>query len=329
MEKTINVGIIGGAGYTAGELLRLLIYHPSVSIRFIHSKSNAGNLISDVHTDLVGETLLRFTDNYDMASINVLFLCVGHGDAKKFLEDAELPDTLKIIDLSQDYRHGANTESPANGWIYGLPELNLSAIATARTIANPGCFATTIQLAILPLAARHLLRGEVHVHAITGSTGAGQKPTDTSHFSWRNNNISIYEAFKHRHLKEITASVHQLQPDFGYAINFLPVRGNFTRGIYASVYTQTDLSETELRDVYMDYYATAAFTVTTDKNPNLKQVVGTNKALVHVSKHGDKALIITMIDNLLKGASGQAVENMNLMFGLDQTAGLRLKATAF
>ena len=327
----INIGIIGGAGYTAGELLRILVNHPSVNIRFVHSNSNAGNLLSAVHSDLIGETYLTFTAEADYSAIDVLFLCVGHGDAKKFIDATALPKLLKIIDLSQDYRHGAAPQ-PLKGerqWVYGLPELNKSKIEKAQFVANPGCFATTIQLALLPFAARGLLTDDVHVHAITGSTGAGQKPTDTSHFSWRNNNISIYEAFKHRHLKEITASVKVLQSDFQEDINFLPVRGNFTRGIYASVYTKTDLSEEALKQLYADFYKDAAFTHVVDQNPNLKQVVGTNKGIVHVSKHGNKALIITMIDNLLKGASGQAVQNMNLMYGLPETEGLKLKAVAF
>ena len=325
----INIGIIGGAGYTAGELLRILVNHPSVNIRFVHSNSNAGNLLSAVHSDLIGETDLTFTDEADFAAIDVLFLCVGHGDAKKFVDATDLPKHLKIIDLSQDYRHGANSKADIAGWVYGLPELNKSKIEKAQFVANPGCFATTIQLALLPLAAKGLLTDDVHVNAITGSTGAGQKPTDTSHFSWRNNNISIYEAFKHRHLKEITASVKVLQSDFQEDINFLPVRGNFTRGIYASVYTKTDLSEEALKQLFVDFYKDAAFTHVVDQNPNLKQVVGTNKGIVHVSKHGNKALIITMIDNLLKGASGQAVQNMNLMCGLPETEGLKLKAVAF
>ncbi len=325
----INIGIIGGAGYTAGELLRILVNHPSVNIKFVHSNSNAGNLLSAVHTDLIGETDLTFTDKASYDAIDVLFLCVGHGDAKKFVDATELPKHLKIIDLSQDYRHGANPNADTEGWVYGLPELNKSKIEKAQFVANPGCFATTIQLAVLPLASKGLLKDDVHVNAITGSTGAGQKPTDTSHFSWRNNNISIYEAFKHRHLKEITASVKVLQADFQEDINFLPVRGNFTRGIYASVYTKTDLSEEELKQLYVDFYKDATFTHVVDQNPNLKQVVGTNKGIVHVSKHGNKALIITMIDNLLKGASGQAVQNMNLMCGLPETEGLKLKAVAF
>jgi N-acetyl-gamma-glutamyl-phosphate reductase len=327
--KQIRVGIIGGAGYTAGELLRILINHPSVKIGFIHSSSNAGNLISQIHTDLIGDTAERFTDVLDFEQADVLFLCVGHGDAVKFIEAHKFPKALKIIDLSQDFRWGANPNALENGWVYGLTELNKTAIQSAQFVANPGCFATTIQLALLPLAAKNLLQNDVHIHAITGSTGAGQKPTDTTHFSWRNNNVSIYEAFKHRHLKEITASLTSLQKDFAEDVNFLPVRGNFARGIYASVYTKTDLSEIELKSLFNDYYANAPFTHVTEQNPHLKQVVNTNKALVHVSKHGNKALIISMIDNLLKGASGQAVENMNLMFGLPQTEGLRLKALVF
>ena len=327
--KNIKVGIIGGAGYTAGELLRILINHPSVKIEFVHSTSNAGNPISQIHYDLVGETDLRFTDVLDFDSVNVVFLCFGHGDAAKFIDAQKIPKSLKIIDLSQDFRWGANPNATTEGWVYGLTELNKMAIQSANYIANPGCFATAIQLAILPLAAQNLLQNDIHVHAITGSTGAGQKPTDTTHFSWRNNNMSIYEAFKHRHLKEITASITSLQNDFAEDVNFLPVRGNFARGIFASVYTKTDLSETDLKKLFADYYADAPFTHLTEQNPHLKQVVNTNKALLHVSKHGNKALIISMIDNLLKGASGQAVENMNLMFGLPHTEGLRLKALAF
>ena len=327
--KSIKVGIIGGAGYTAGELLRILINHPSVKIEFVHSSSNAGNLISQIHSDLIGETDLTFTDTLDYTNVDLIFLCVGHGDAAKFIAAQNLPKSLKIIDLSQDYRWGANINASTEGWVYGLTELNKTAIQSANYVANPGCFATTIQLALLPLAAKNLLNNDIHVHAITGSTGAGQRPTDTTHFSWRNNNMSIYEAFKHRHLKEITASMTHLQPAFSEEINFLPVRGNFARGIFASVYTKTDLSEIELKNLFNDYYSDAPFTHLTEQNPHLKQVVNTNKALLHVSKHGNKALIISMIDNLLKGASGQAVENMNLMFGLPHTEGLRLKALAF
>ncbi len=329
LYSMVRVGIIGGAGYTAGELLRILIHHPSVSIAFVHSKSNAGNPVSAVHSDLVGDTELLFTDILDFSHTDVLFLCVGHGDAVQFVAETPLPTRLKIIDLSHDHRWGANNGAIAQGWVYGLPELNRAAIAEARLVANPGCFATAIQLGILPLAAQEMLHSDVHIHAITGSTGAGQKPTDTSHFSWRNNNISIYEAFKHRHLKEITASVKVLMPDFQSDMNFLPVRGNFTRGIYASIYTKTSLCEDDLLKLYTEFYQNEPFTHVLKQEPYLKQVVNSNKCLVHVSKHGDKALIISMIDNLLKGASGQAVENMNLMFGLPQTEGLGLKSSAF
>jgi N-acetyl-gamma-glutamyl-phosphate reductase len=319
----IKVGIIGGAGYTAGELLRLLIHHPAVEIGFVHSKSNAGALLSDIHSDLVGETYQTFSDTMPFETVDVLFLCIGHGEAKGFIENNSFPKTLKIIDLSQDFRVGA-----AN-WVYGLPELNRPLIEKANFVANPGCFATTIQLGLLPLAANHLLNSDVHIHAITGSTGAGQKPSTTSHFSWRNNNISIYESFKHRHLKEIKQTVFQLQPDFVSELNFLPIRGNFTRGIYASMYLKTSLCESDVKKLYADFYRDEPFTHVTDTNPHLKQVVGTNKALIYVSKHDDKVLIISMIDNLLKGASGQAVQNMNLMFGLPETEGLKLKAVAF
>ena len=325
----IKVGIVGGAGYTAGEILRLLVHHPKAKIVFVNSKSNAGQKLSNVHSDLEGDTDLVFTDVLELDKIDVLFLCTGHGDAKKFFDETSLPQKLKLIDLSQDFRWGANPNATTEGWVYGLTELNKTAIQSANYVANPGCFATAIQLALLPLAAQNLLQNDVHVHAITGSTGAGQKPTDTTHFSWRNNNMSIYEAFKHRHLKEITASIKSLQNDFKEDVNFLPVRGNFARGIFASVYTKTDVSENDLKKLFTDYYGDAPFTHVTEQNPHLKQVVNTNKALLHVSKHGNKALIISMIDNLLKGASGQAVENMNLMFGLPHTEGLRLKALAF
>jgi N-acetyl-gamma-glutamyl-phosphate reductase len=317
----IKVGIIGGAGYTAGELLRLLLNHPQVQISFVHSKSNAGALLSEVHTDLVGETYLTFSDEMPFEKTDVLFLCVGHGEAKTFVDTHQFPNDLKIIDLSQDFRIGA--------WAYGLPELQRELISKAKYVANPGCFATTIQLGLLPLAAHHHLNSDVHIHGITGSTGAGQKPTTTSHFSWRNNNISIYESFKHRHLKEIKQTVFQLQPDFKSDINFLPVRGNFTRGIYASMYLKSSLCEDDLKKLYKDFYKNEPFTHVTEANAHLKQVVGTNKCLISVSKHEDKVLIISMIDNLLKGASGQAVQNMNLMFGLEEGAGLRLKAVAF
>lgn len=321
----IKAGIVGGAGYTGGEMLRLLINHPDVEIVFVHSNSNGGNLISDVHTDLLGDTDLRFTEELSSA-IDVLFLCVGHGDAKKFLAANPIAAGIKIIDLSQDFRLAANA---GQDWVYGLPELNRERIRTADFIANPGCFATCIQLALLPLAAKGLLKGEVHINATTGSTGAGQSLAQTSHFSWRNNNLSVYKAFEHQHLNEIGESLVQLDADLDAALNFIPQRGDFTRGILAAVYLDSDLSAEQAELLFEEYYTGHAFTHVSKKNIDLKQVVNTNKGLVHVEKHGNKLLVISIIDNLLKGASGQAVQNMNLMFGLDERQGLRLKATAF
>jgi len=321
----IKAGVIGGAGYTAGELIRILIHHPNVEIVFVNSTSNAGNPVTDVHSGLIGETSLVFTSGLPFSEVDVLFLCSAHGDSKKFMDLNELPASLKIIDLSTDYR----AKSPAHDFVYGLPELNREDIKTATRIANPGCFATAIQLALFPLAAAGLLTDEVHINAITGSTGAGVKPSDTSHFSWRSNNISIYKAFDHQHLEEIGQSLRQLQPGFKKALNFIPVRGNFARGIYATTYTHCTLSLEEAKKLYVDFYKDSAFTFVTDKNPDLKQVVNTNKGLVYLEKHGDKLLIVSMIDNLLKGASGQAVQNMNLMAGLDEKTGLGLKASGF
>lgn len=323
--KSINVGVVGGAGYTAGELVRILIHHPQVNIVFINSSSNAGNPIEEVHSGLIGETDLVFTDELPFDKVDALFLCSAHGDSKKFMEAHTIPATLKIIDLSTDYRESR----PDHTFVYGLPELNHEAISKANRIANPGCFATAIQLALLPLAKNHLLKDEVHVNAITGSTGAGVKPSSTSHFSWRNNNISIYKPFGHQHLQEIGQSLHQLQPGFNLPVNFIPVRGNFTRGIYVTAYTRYEGSLQEAIQLYTDYYAESAFTFVTTKNPDMKQVVNTNKGIVYLEKHGDKLLVVSMIDNLLKGASGQAVQNMNLMFGLDEKAGLNLKASGF
>ena len=321
----IKVGVIGGAGYTAGELIRILIHHPNVEITFVHSTSNAGNPVTDVHSGLIGETALVFTNELTFDKIDVLFLCSAHGDSKKFMELNELPNGLKIIDLSTDYR----AKSPTHDFVYGLPELNRDKIQKATHIANPGCFATAIQLAIFPLAAAGLLTDEIHVNAITGSTGAGVKPSSTSHFSWRNNNISIYKAFDHQHLGEIGQSLRQLQAGFDKAVNFIPVRGNFARGIYATSYINSPLTLDEAKELYKDYYKDAAFTFVVDKNPDMKQVVNTNKAIVYLEKHGEKLLIVSMIDNLLKGASGQAVQNMNLMFGLDEKTGLGLKSIGF
>ena len=324
----IKAGIVGGAGYTGGELLRILINHPDVDIAFIHSNSNAGNYIYDVHTDLIGDTDLKFTGELSQ-DIDVLFLCVGHGDAKKFLDANPIDDKIKIIDLSQDFRLNQNSKVKSKNFVYGLPELNREDIVKAQNIANPGCFATCLQLALLPLAKGGLLKNEVHISATTGSTGAGQSLSSTSHFSWRNNNLSVYKAFGHQHLNEIGESIKQLQPSFSADVNFIPYRGDFPRGIMASVYTECDLSQEALDDLYKQYYAEHEFTHVSKKNIDLKQVVNTNKCLVHVEKHGNKVMILSIIDNLLKGASGQAVQNMNLMFGLDERAGLRLKATAF
>ena len=321
----IKAGVIGGAGYTAGELLRILINHPNVEIAFVNSSSNVGNSITDVHSGLIGETNLVFTSELPLDKVDALFLCSAHGDSKKFLETNEVPASVKIIDLSTDYR----AKSPNHDFIYGLPELNRDEIRTAKRIANPGCFATAIQLALFPLAAAGLLTDEIHVNAITGSTGAGVKPSETSHFSWRNNNISIYKPFGHQHLEEIGQSLRQLQVGFDKTVNFIPVRGNFARGIYATVYTKCPLNLEDAKKIYSDFYKNAAFTFVVDKNPDMKQVVNTNKGIVYLEKHGDKLLIVSMIDNLLKGASGQAVQNMNLMFGLDEKTGLNLKSIGF
>lgn len=321
----IKAGIIGGAGYTAGELIRILLNHPQVELVFVNSTSNAGNKLYDVHGGLLGETEMSFTDQLPYDKIDVLFFCTAHGDTKKFLDANEVPEHLKIVDLSTDYRHKAE----GNKFVYGLPELNKDQIVKAKYIANPGCFATAIQLALLPLAKAGLINSEIHVNAITGSTGAGVKPSATGHFSWRENNISVYKAFEHQHLQEISESLVQLQGDFLPYINFIPVRGNFTRGIFASVYLDFGGTEEDAQKLYNDFYESCPFTIVTDKNPDLKQVVNTNKCIVHVEKHGNKLLILSCIDNLLKGASGQAVQNMNLIFGLEETTGLKLKASAF
>ena len=319
----VKVGIIGGAGYTAGELIRLLINHPQVEIAFIHSTSNAGNLVCDVHGGLIGETDLRFSAEYDLTAIDVLFLCSAHGHSRKFWEENPAPVTLKIIDLAQDFR------DESCGYVYGLPEINRSRIAATSRLANPGCFATAIQLALLPLAANSLLTDQVHITAITGSTGAGVKPGATTHFSWRSDNISVYKAFEHQHLIEIGRTLKTLQPSFDKAVNFVPMRGDFARGIFASVYTECALTAEEAVALYNDFYHDAAFTFVAQKNIDLKQVVNTNKALVYVAKYGSKLHIVSAIDNLLKGASGQAVQNMNIMLGFDEKMGLNLKPSAF
>ncbi|WP_461452714.1 N-acetyl-gamma-glutamyl-phosphate reductase [Mucilaginibacter sp.] len=324
----IKAGIIGGAGYTGGEMLRILVNHPNVDVAFVNSKSNTGNYIYEVHTDLFGDTDLQFSGKISH-DIDVLFLCVGHGDAKKFLAENEIPDKIKIIDLSQDFRLSQNSKVKNKDFIYGLPELNREAIKSAQNVANPGCFATCLQLGLLPLAASNNLNSEVHITATTGSTGAGQSPSATTHFTWRNDNLSIYKAFDHQHLGEIGQSLNQLQPDFGQTLNFVPYRGDYTRGIIASIYLDIELSGDEAFKLYENYYAAHPFTHVTKRNIDLKQVVNTNKCFIQVQKLGKKLLITSIIDNLTKGASGQAVQNMNLLFGLEETTGLKLKATAF
>ena len=321
----IKVGIIGGAGYTAGELLRLLVNHPDVEIVFVNSASNAGNRVADVHSGLLGDTELVFTDELPLTEIDCLFCCTAHGDTRKFIEAHTLPEELRIIDLSMDYR----IESEEHDFVYGLPELNRKRIIRARHVANPGCFATAIQLGLLPLAKNLLLNKPIHITAITGSTGAGQKPSTTSHFSWRNNNISVYKPFTHQHLPEIRQSLTQLQNSFAAELDFIPMRGDFTRGIFAAIYTDCPIDLDEIRRLYDEYYDDHSFTFVTDGELDLKQVVNTNKCLLHLEKHDDKLLVLSAIDNLLKGASGQAVHNMNLLFGLTEVAGLKLKPSAF
>ena len=321
----IKVGIIGGAGYTAGELLRLLLIHPEVEIEFVHSKSNAGNRITDVHAGLLGETDLMFTDEMPFEEIDLLFLCTAHGDSRKFMESNVLPDELKVIDLSMDYR----IKGDDHDFIYGLPELNRRNTCKSRYVANPGCFATCIELALLPLAKEHLLKGDISVNAITGSTGAGVKPTASTHYSWRNNNISIYKPFEHQHIPEIVQSIKQLQPDYCGEIDFIPYRGDFPRGIFATVVVKCDLDILTLYKLYESYYDRDSFTHIVNRPIDLKEVINTNKCLIHLEKHGNKLLITSIIDNLLKGASGQAVHNINQLFGLAETVGLQLKPSAF
>lgn len=321
----IKVGIIGGAGYTAGELIRLLINHPDAKIVFVNSTSNAGNKITDVHSGLYGECELTFTDQLPLDEIDVLFFCTAHGDTRKFMDSHNLPEGLKVIDLSMDYR----IEGPDHEFLYGLPELNRRAICKAKYVANPGCFATCIQLGLLPLAKHLMLNDDVMVNAITGSTGAGVKPSPTTHFSWRNNNMSVYKAFDHQHVPEIKQSLKHLQTSFNSSIDFIPYRGDFARGIFATLVVKCKVELDEILRMYEEYYAQDSFVHIVEKNLDLKQVVNTNKCLIHLEKHGDKLLIISCIDNLLKGASGQAVHNMNLMFNLEETTGLNLKPSAF
>jgi len=320
----IKVGILGAAGYTGGELIRLLLNHPEAEIVFANSESNAGNLVSDVHEGLIGDTDLRFTDTMPFDQVDVVFFCFGHGKSEAFLKEHTIPANVKIIDLAQDFRIKGNHD-----YVYGLPEINKAEIVKAQHVANPGCFATAIQVALLPAAKMGLLTEDVAVNAITGSTGAGQKPGATTHFSWRSDNLSIYKAFSHQHIAEIRQSLTQIQGCLDASIDFIPYRGNFARGIFCTAVVKTIANAEDVIAAYKDFYRDAAFTHYSDKAIDLKQVVNTNKALVHVDCFEGKILVTSAIDNLLKGAVGQAVQNMNLLFGLEETAGLKLKASAF
>jgi len=323
----IQVGIIGGAGYVAGELIRCLIHHPQTEINFIYSESQCGNSIEETHQDLYKQNNLKFTNQLN-SNVEVVFLCLGHGNSKQFLLNNSFSEKTKIVDLSNDFRSNEDAEFKDSSFVYGLTDLNKLKIKEANYIANPGCFATAIQLALLPLAEANLLKNDIHINAITGSTGAGQKLTETSHFSWRNNNISIYKAFDHQHLGEIKETIAMLQEDFG-EINFLPVRGDFTRGIFATIYTECELSEEELIKLYNNFYKDEPFTFISKNTISLKQVVNTNNCLLQIQKIKNKVLITSVIDNLLKGAAGQAIQNMNIMFGIEETTGLNFKANFF
>jgi N-acetyl-gamma-glutamyl-phosphate reductase len=328
--STIAIGIIGGAGYTGGELLRILLHHPQAHISFVHSTSNAGKPVASVHTDVLGDTDLHFTGEISLHDVDVLFLCVGHGEATKFLAANKIPPHIRVIDLSQDFRY-----AEAEQWLYGLPELNRDRIFTAHadgfSIANPGCFATCIQLGILPMASAGLLPEEIHITGVTGSTGAGRALAETSHFSWRTGNISVYKAFEHQHLREIRASMRTLQPSFDKTshLYFVPMRGSFTRGILVSTHFKCTENIATVRSLYEEYYAPHPFTHLTDASPDVKQVVNTNKCFIALEKHGAMLHVVSVLDNLLKGASGQAVQNMNLLFGIPETAGLGLKGVGF
>lgn len=323
--SSVRIGILGAAGYTGGELLRLLLNHPQAEVIFANSESNAGNPVSDVHGGLEGETDLRFTSDMPFDKVDVVFFCFGHGKSEAFLSEHAMPSDVKVIDLAQDFRISA----PTHDYVYGLPETHRDTIRGCRHLANPGCFATCIQLAMLPALKAGIISGDIHVNGITGSTGAGQKPSATTHFSWRNDNCSIYKAFTHQHLLEINQTVQELHPGYDGRVLFIPQRGCFSRGIFVTAYAKCDTPIEEVRALYREYYGGAAFTHVVDKCPDMKQVVNTNKALVYVDKYEDQLLMVSCIDNLLKGAVGQAVQNMNLMFGLDEKAGLGLKASAF
>ncbi|KQC33569.1 N-acetyl-gamma-glutamyl-phosphate reductase [Nonlabens sp. YIK11] len=324
----IKAGIIGGSGFTAGELIRILLNHPAAEIDFVFTTSKAGQPVSDIHQDLYGVTDLKFTDQINK-EVDVLFLCLGHGNSSRFLEENHFADHTKIIDLSNDFRLNADAHFQGKQFVYGLPELNREQIEKADHIANPGCFATAIQQAILPLAAHGLIHADIHVNAVTGATGAGASLSDTTSFVWRDNNFSHYKAFNHQHLGEINQSIAQLQHDFDKVIHFIPNRGNFSRGIFATVYTQFEGDLSEAQSIYLNFYKHATFTHISERPIHMKQVVNTNNCLIHLEKHGDQLLITSTIDNLLKGASGQAVHNMNLIYGLEETLGLEFKASYF
>ena len=339
----MRIGILGAAGYTGGELIRLLVNHPEAEIVFANSESNAGNLVADVHEGLYGATDLRFTAAMPFGQVDVVFFCFGHGKSEAFLKEHPIPAEVKIIDLAQDFRIKGSRPYPnaatvgefpaptpeSHDFVYGLPEINRSLIAQAQHVANPGCFATCIQLGLLPAAQMGLITNDVSVNAITGSTGAGQKPGSTTHFSWRNNNLSIYKAFSHQHVPEIRQSLEQVQGTLTASIDFIPYRGDFARGIFATQVVKTDKPIEDIVAGYKAFYKEAKFTHYVDKALDLKQVVNTNKCLVHCDKAGNKLLVTSCIDNLLKGAVGQAVQNMNIMFGIDEQAGLHLKPSAF
>lgn len=320
----VKAGIIGAAGYTGGELIRILLRHPGVDIDFCYSRSQNGKPVFDVHTDLSGDTDLFFTNEIKPGA-DVLFLCLPHGEARLFLEKHNISTGTKIIDLSNDFR----LKDHPSDFVYGLPELNKTAIKKATKIANPGCFATAIQLALLPLANKCLLNSAIHISGITGSTGAGVSLSETTHFTWRNDNISVYKAFTHQHLSEIKQSLCQLQDSFHHPIHFIPYRGDFTRGIFTTIYTDFDGTLENATNLYQTFYKDEPFTILSAKSIDLKQVVNTNKCLLYLEKHEDKLMIVSIIDNLIKGASGQAVQNMNLLFGLEETEGLKLKPAAY